>query len=91
MTPVPVIVAKDLTKKFGDFTDVNGISFDINEGECFGFLGPNGAGKTTTIKLLLGLARPTGGSTAFRMRDGLRKELRFCSIVDRLVFAMPCR
>ncbi|MBN1886879.1 MAG: ABC transporter ATP-binding protein [Thermoflexales bacterium] len=51
----------DLTKKFGDFTAVDGVTFDIRRGEIFGFLGPNGAGKTTTIRMLLGLLRPTSG------------------------------
>jgi ABC-2 type transport system ATP-binding protein len=51
----------DLTKKFGGFTAVNGVTFDIRRGEIFGFLGPNGAGKTTTIRMLLGLLRPTSG------------------------------
>jgi ABC-type multidrug transport system ATPase subunit len=46
------IIARDLIKKYGDFIAVKGISFDINEGECFGFLGPNGAGKTTTVKMI---------------------------------------
>lgn len=48
-----MIVAKNLTKKYRDFTAVDGISFEIREGECFGFLGPNGAGKTTTIRMIL--------------------------------------
>jgi ABC-2 type transport system ATP-binding protein len=51
----------DLTKRFGDFTAVDGITFGIRRGEIFGFLGPNGAGKTTTIRMLLGLLRPTEG------------------------------
>ncbi len=51
----------DLTKRFGDFTAVNGVTFRIRRGEIFGFLGPNGAGKTTTIRMLLGLLRPTSG------------------------------
>ena len=72
MTPVPVIVAKDLTKKFGDFTAVDGISFDINEGECFGFLGPNGAGKTTTIKMVHCVSPITSGSvTVFGQKSHL--------------------
>lgn len=50
-----------LTKKFGDFTAVDGISFNIRRGEIFGFLGPNGAGKTTTVKILCGLVLPTAG------------------------------
>ena len=51
----------DLTKSFGDFTAVDGITFTIQRGDIFGFLGPNGAGKTTTIRVLLGLLRPTSG------------------------------
>ncbi|MGD9101073.1 MAG: ATP-binding cassette domain-containing protein, partial [Anaerolineae bacterium] len=51
-----------LTKKFGDFVAVDGISLQVRRGEIFGFLGPNGAGKTTTIRMLLGLIKPTGGA-----------------------------
>jgi len=51
----------DLIKRFGDFTAVDGVTFEIRRGEIFGFLGPNGAGKTTTIRVLLGLLRPTSG------------------------------
>jgi len=51
-----------LTKKFGDFTAVDNISFQVRRGEIFGFLGPNGAGKTTTIRTLLGLIKPTEGA-----------------------------
>ena len=51
----------ELTKKFGDFTAVDAISFTIGRGVIFGFLGPNGAGKTTTIRMLLGLLKPTSG------------------------------
>lgn len=57
-----VINVKDLTKKFGDFTAVDHISFDVKKGEIFGFLGANGAGKTTAIRMLCGLHRPTSGS-----------------------------
>ncbi|MDR3573542.1 MAG: ABC transporter ATP-binding protein [Anaerolineaceae bacterium] len=59
----PSIVVKNLTKKFGDFTAVDNVSFSVNAGEVFGWLGPNGAGKTTTIRMLLGLMTPTSGST----------------------------
>ena len=57
-----LIVARGLTKKFGDFTAVDGIDFSVYRGESFGLLGPNGAGKTTTIKMLTTLTRPDSGS-----------------------------
>lgn len=56
-----MIEVKNLTKKFGDFTAVDNISFDVKSGEIFAFLGPNGAGKSTTIKMLTTLLRPTSG------------------------------
>lgn len=55
------IEVKSLTKKFGSFTSVNDISFEVREGEVFGFLGSNGAGKSTTIKMLCGILAPTSG------------------------------
>ena len=57
-----VITATDLTKRFGKFTAVDAISFDVKQGEIFGFLGANGAGKTTAMRILCGLSRPTSGS-----------------------------
>lgn len=57
----PVIVAKDLTRRFGDFTAVRRVSFTIEAGEIFGFLGSNGSGKTTTMKMLTGLLAPSEG------------------------------
>ena len=56
-----ILEVKDLVKKYGDFTAVKGISFDIKEGEIFSLLGPNGAGKTTTISMLSTLYAPTSG------------------------------
>jgi len=58
----PVLQATNLSKRFGGFTAVDGISFSIGPGEILGLLGPNGAGKTTTIQMLLGLVTPTTGS-----------------------------
>jgi len=58
----PAIIVHDLTKRFGDFTAVNGINFEVHHGEIFGFLGPNGSGKTTSIRMMLGLMQPTSGS-----------------------------
>jgi len=56
-----VIVAENLTKRFGSFTAVDSISFEVDQGEIFGFLGANGAGKTTAIRMLCGLLIPTSG------------------------------
>lgn len=50
-----------LTKKFGNFTAVDGVTFSVNRGEVFGFLGSNGSGKTTTVRMLCGILTPTGG------------------------------
>ena len=55
------ISARHLTKRFGSFTAVDAISFDVKRGEIFGFLGANGAGKTTAMRMLTGLSRPTSG------------------------------
>lgn len=57
-----VISVRELTKRFGDFTAVDRISFDVRRGEIFGFLGANGAGKTTAMRMLCGLSYPTSGS-----------------------------
>jgi ABC-2 type transport system ATP-binding protein len=57
----PAITANSLTKRFGDFTAVNDVNFEVYPGEIFGFLGPNGSGKTTTIRMTLGLMKPTSG------------------------------
>ena len=59
----PAIVATGLTKRYGDVTAVEDLSFEVRSGAVTGFLGPNGAGKTTTLRMVLGLARPTAGSS----------------------------
>jgi ABC-2 type transport system ATP-binding protein len=56
------IIARDLTRRFGDFVAVDRVSFEVQPGEIFGFLGSNGAGKSTTIRMLCGLLKPTGGT-----------------------------
>ena len=56
-----IISTEALTKRFGDFTAVDNISFDVYKGEIFGFLGANGAGKTTAMRMLCGLSLPTSG------------------------------
>jgi ABC-2 type transport system ATP-binding protein len=60
MSP-PAVEVEDLTRRFGDFTAVDRVSFQVAPGEIFGFLGPNGAGKSTTIRMLCGILRPTAG------------------------------
>lgn len=62
MTKEIVIKADHLTKRFGDFTAVSGVSFSVEKGEIFGFLGANGAGKTTAMRMLCGLSIPTSGN-----------------------------
>jgi ABC-2 type transport system ATP-binding protein len=64
-----VIEVENLTKDYGDLRAVDGISFEVYEGEIFGFLGPNGAGKTTTIKTLCGLLAPTSGTARIAGMD----------------------
>ena len=66
---VAALKVDKLVKRYGDFTAVDGISFDVQEGEFFGLLGPNGAGKTTTINATVGLAKITSGSIALFGHD----------------------
>ncbi|MDG6957481.1 MAG: ATP-binding cassette domain-containing protein [Nitrososphaerota archaeon] len=61
MSQQPIVKAEGLSKNFGSLKAVDGVSFEIKEGEIFGFLGPNGAGKTTTISMLTTLLKPSGG------------------------------
>ena len=70
--PDPIIV-DNLTKKFGDFTAVDHVSFRVSAGEVYGWLGPNGAGKTTTIRMLLGLLTPTAGRASVLGYDPARE------------------
>jgi len=57
-----IIQVNDLTKSYGLTLAVDHISFEVKQGEVFGFLGPNGAGKTTTIRMMVGLTQPTSGT-----------------------------
>lgn len=69
-----MIRVENLVKTFDSFTAVNGISFEVAQGEIFAFLGPNGAGKTTTIKMLTTLLQPTSGTIELDGLDPLRKQ-----------------
>ena len=68
-----VIEAQDLVKRFGDFTAVDGVSFEVPKGSVFGLLGPNGAGKTTTVRMMTTLATPTSGSARVAGHDVIRE------------------
>lgn len=79
------IKADKITKRFGDFTAVNEISFEINKGEIFGFLGANGAGKTTAMRMLCGLSIPTSGSATiagfdvYKQTEQIKKHIGYMS------------
>lgn len=79
------LVVKNLTKKFGTFTAVNDISFELEEGEILGFLGPNGAGKTTTLQMLLGSLTPNSGEISyfgkslFQNREEILENINYSS------------
>ncbi len=80
-----VIQAKNLTKKFGDFTAVDAITFEVGQGEIFGFLGANGAGKTTAMKMLIGISSPTSGTAkvagfnVFTNAEDIKKNIGYMS------------
>lgn len=80
-----VIKTSDLTKKFGNFTAVDHISFEVSRGEIFGFLGANGAGKTTAIKMLTGLLSPTSGEGSvagldiYSESEAIKKKIGYMS------------
>src|SRR5687767_10143876 len=79
------IQAEQLTKRFGDFTAVDAISFEVKRGEIFGFLGANGAGKTTAMRMLCGLSLPTSGKAVvagfdvFRQNEQIKKNIGYMS------------
>ncbi len=85
MNEKPIITAADLTKKFGDFVAVDAISFDVKQGEIFGFLGANGAGKTTAMRMLCGLSIPTSGKATvagfdvFTRSEEIKKNIGYMS------------
>ena len=79
------IWADKLTKKFGDFTAVDSISFEVSKGEIFGFLGANGAGKTTAMRMLCGLSLPTGGTAkvggfdVYKQNEQIKRNIGYMS------------
>ncbi|HBK88025.1 MAG: ABC transporter ATP-binding protein [Cyclobacteriaceae bacterium] len=85
MSHEAAISVQDLTKRFGSFTAVNAISFEVKRGEIFGFLGANGAGKTTAMRMLCGLSFPTSGKASvagydlFREPEQIKKNIGYMS------------
>lgn len=81
----PVIKAENLTKRFGDFTAVDAISFEVYKGEIFGFLGANGAGKTTAMRMLCGLSTPSSGTAriagfdVYRQTEQIKRNIGYMS------------
>ncbi len=71
---LPIISVTNLTRRFGDFTAVDGVTFAVEPGQVIGYLGPNGSGKTTTIRMLLGIIRPTAGSAQVLGFDAARQS-----------------
>lgn len=90
MTQEPLIYARGLVKKFGDFTAVDGIDLEVAPGEAFGFLGPNGAGKSSTMRMIGCVSTPTAGELRILgmdpVRDGsrIRSRLGVCPQLDNL-------
>lgn len=80
-----IIEVKNLTKKFGSFTAVNSVSFNVKKGEIFGFLGANGAGKTTALRMLCGLLKPTSGNATvagynvYKHQEDIKKNIGYMS------------
>ena len=87
MTTLPqsAIEVHGLTKRFGEFTAVDGVTFEVRQGEVVGYLGPNGSGKTTTIRMLCGLLRPSAGSAevmgvdVLKDPDGVKRQIGYMS------------
>ena len=90
----PIVEVRGLTKRFDDFTAVDGVSFEIHPGEILGLLGPNGAGKTTTIQMLLGLITPTAGSIRMfgldlaRHRETILSQINFSSTYISMPYSL---
>ena len=90
----PIVTVKDLTKRYGDVTTVDGISFTVKEGEIFGILGPNGAGKTTTLEMIEALRPIDGGSVTLdgidvasepqKIKERVGIQLQSTAFFDRL-------
>ena len=85
-----IIEAKNLTKKYGEFTAVDNLSLEVREGEIFGLLGPNGAGKTTTIMMLAGLIDPTSGNAIVAGFDVVKEPRKVKAVTGYLHDRFAC-
>ena len=79
----PILEVRQVVKRYGGLTAVDGVSFAVDRGICFGLLGPNGAGKTTTIEIMEGILAPTSGEVRYR------GEAVLALVGDRTVEAIP--
>lgn len=84
-----VIEVRDLTKFYGNFTAIEGVSFQVGKGEILGFLGPNGAGKTTTMRILTGFMPPTSGTATIAGHDVVDKSLEVRRVMGYLPETVP--
>ena len=84
-TGEPVVETRRLTKKYGNFLALDRLDLSVEKGQILGFIGPNGAGKTTTIKILVGLARPTGGTATVAGIDCVNEPRK----IKKLLGYMP--
>jgi ABC-2 type transport system ATP-binding protein len=73
--PLPVLEIRGLSKRYGDFSAVDGLELEVRPGEIFALLGPNGAGKTTTIRMLMGILKPTAGSASIQGHHCFRERV----------------
>ena len=82
---MPAVTVRELTRRFGAFLAVDRVSFDVENGEIFGFLGSNGAGKSTTIRMLCGLLKPSSGTATVggidvgRDPEGVKRRIGYMS------------
>lgn len=90
----PIVRVQNLTKRFGDFTAVDHVSFEIQRGETVGLLGPNGAGKTTTFQMLLGVITPTHGTIEMfgldlmKHRETILRQVNFSSTYISMPYSL---
>src|SRR4051795_11880354 len=89
MAPEPIVEIDGLWKTFGEVSAVEDLSFTVARGQVYGLLGPNGAGKTTTLRVLMGLERPSRGSTRLfgtTVTPGCRELSRVGAMIEEAAF-----